>query len=165
MNNLLRAGLSSLLFLQPLLVAQDVKAGKVTKAEKPDASSSVSAAKKEKKMEKTESGLQYEDLVVGTGESPKKGNTCVMHYTGWLFENGEKGEKFDSSLTRGKPFEFELGVGRVIAGWDEGVGSMKAGGKRNLVIPPGLGYGTRGAGNVIPPNATLFFEVELLSFR
>jgi peptidylprolyl isomerase len=128
MNNLLRAGLSSLLFLQPLLVAQDVKAGKVTKAEKPDASSSVSAAKKEKKMEKTESGLQYEDLVVGTGESPKKGNTCVMHYTGWLFENGEKGEKFDSSLTRESVRVRALRC-RLRRGL-QGVGSMKAGGKR-----------------------------------
>ncbi len=113
-------------------------------------------------MEKTPSGLEFEDTQVGTGASPQKGQTCVMHYTGWLWENGAKGAKFDSSVDRGSPFEFPIGMGRVIKGWDEGVASMKVGGKRTLIIPPALGYGARGAGGVIPPNATLVFEVELL---
>ncbi len=88
-----------------------------------------------------------------------------MHYTGWLYENGTKGAKFDSSLDRGEPFEFPLGAGRVIKGWDEGVAGMKVGGKRTLIIPPQLGYGARGAGGVIPPNATLLFDVELLDVK
>lgn len=113
-------------------------------------------------MNQTASGLQFEDTLVGDGASPSSGQTCVMHYTGWLWENDAKGAKFDSSLDRGKPFSFPIGMGRVIAGWDEGVASMKVGGKRTLLIPPDLGYGARGAGGVIPPNATLLFEVELL---
>lgn len=113
-------------------------------------------------MNQTASGLQFEDNLVGDGASPSSGQTCVMHYTGWLWENDAKGAKFDSSLDRGKPFSFPIGMGRVIAGWDEGVASMKVGGKRTLLIPPDLGYGARGAGGVIPPNATLLFEVELL---
>ena len=113
----------------------------------------------------TASGLKIEDTTVGTGATPAKGQTCVMHYTGWLWENGAKGAKFDSSVDRGKPFEFPLGQGAVIKGWDEGVATMKVGGKRNLLIPPALGYGARGAGGVIPPNATLFFEVELLGTK
>ena len=113
----------------------------------------------------TPSGLQIIDTKVGTGASPKPGQTCVMHYTGWLYENGAKGQKFDSSLDRGQPFEFPLGAGRVIKGWDEGVAGMKVGGKRTLIIPPGLGYGARGAGGVIPPNATLMFDVELLAVK
>jgi peptidylprolyl isomerase len=108
------------------------------------------------------SGLQYEDTVEGQGASPTSGQQCSMHYTGWLWEGGKKGAKFDSSLDRGRPFSFQLGVGQVIKGWDEGVASMKVGGKRTLVIPAALGYGARGAGGVIPPNATLLFEVELL---
>jgi len=116
-------------------------------------------------MEKTASGLQYEDTQVGTGASPAKGQTCVMHYTGWLWENGAKGKKFDSSVDRGRPFEFPLGQGRVIKGWDEGVASMKIGGKRTLLIPPALGYGDRGAPGAIPGGATLLFEVELLGVR
>jgi peptidylprolyl isomerase len=116
-------------------------------------------------MQRLSSGLQYEDVKVGTGATPKTGQTCVMHYTGWLWENGAKGAKFDSSVDRGKPFEFPLGQGAVIKGWDEGVATMKVGGKRNLLIPPTLGYGARGAGGVIPPNATLFFEVELLGTK
>jgi len=123
------------------------------------------AARKETKMKTTPSGLQYEDTVEGTGASPKAGQTCVMHYTGWLWENGAKGKKFDSSLDRGQPFEFPLGQGRVIKGWDEGVATMKLGGKRTLLIPPSLGYGARGAGGVIPPNATLLFEVELIGVK
>ena len=113
----------------------------------------------------TASGLQIIDSKEGTGASPKPGQTCVMHYTGWLYENGQKGKKFDSSVDRGEPFEFPIGAGRVIKGWDEGVATMKVGGKRTLVIPPALGYGARGAGGVIPPNATLIFEVELLGVK
>jgi peptidylprolyl isomerase len=124
-----------------------------------------SEKKSESKMVQTGTGLQYEDVVVGKGAQPHTGQTCAMHYTGWLWENGAKGKKFDSSVDRGQPFEFPLGMGRVIKGWDEGVASMKVGGKRNLLIPPQLGYGTRGAGGVIPPNATLFFEVELLGTK
>ena len=116
-------------------------------------------------MNQTGTGLQYEDTAPGTGESPRSGQTCVMHYTGWLWVNGAKGAKFDSSVDRGEPFEFPLGMGRVIKGWDEGVATMKVGGKRTLLIPPDLGYGSRGAGGVIPPNATLLFEVELLGVR
>jgi peptidylprolyl isomerase len=113
----------------------------------------------------TPSGLQFEDTVVGTGASPKPGQTCVMHYTGWLWENGAKGKKFDSSVDRGQPFEFQIGLGMVIKGWDEGVMTMKVGGKRTLLIPASLGYGSRGAGGVIPPNATLVFDVELLGIK
>jgi peptidylprolyl isomerase len=113
----------------------------------------------------TPSGLQITDNKVGTGASPQPGQICVMHYTGWLYEGGKKGQKFDSSLDRGTPFEFPIGRQRVIAGWDEGVASMKVGGKRTLIIPPALGYGSRGAGGVIPPNATLMFEVELLDVK
>jgi peptidylprolyl isomerase len=113
----------------------------------------------------TASGLQIIDSKVGTGASPKSGQTCVMHYTGWLYENGQKGKKFDSSVDRNEPFEFKIGQRQVIAGWDEGVGSMNVGGKRTLIIPPALGYGARGAGGVIPPNATLMFDVELLAVK
>ena len=113
----------------------------------------------------TASGLQIIDSKVGTGASPTPGQTCVMHYTGWLYENGQKGKKFDSSVDRNEPFEFKIGQRQVIAGWDEGVASMKVGGKRTLIIPPQLGYGARGAGGVIPPNATLMFDVELLAVK
>jgi peptidylprolyl isomerase len=116
-------------------------------------------------MTSTPSGLQFDDTKPGTGESPKTGQTCVMHYTGWLWEHGTKGKKFDSSVDRGEPFEFPIGHGHVIKGWDEGVASMKIGGKRTLLIPAELGYGARGAGGVIPANATLLFEVELLGVR
>jgi peptidylprolyl isomerase len=113
----------------------------------------------------TPSGLKITDTVVGTGATPKSGQICVMHYTGWLYQNGAKGQKFDSSVDRGRPFEFPIGQRRVIAGWDEGVATMKVGGKRTLIIPPDLGYGASGAGGVIPPNATLIFEVELLGLK
>jgi peptidylprolyl isomerase len=113
----------------------------------------------------TPSGLKYIDVKAGTGPSPKTGQTCVMHYTGWLYEGDKKGAKFDSSVDRGQPFEFKIGMHQVIAGWDEGVATMNVGGKRTLIIPPELGYGARGAGNVIPPNATLMFDVELLAIK
>ena len=113
----------------------------------------------------TSSGLQIIDTKVGTGASPRSGQTAVVHYTGWLYTNGAKGQKFDSSVDRGEPFEFPVGQGRVIKGWDEGVASMKIGGKRTLIVPPGLGYGARGAGGAIPPNATLMFDVELLGVK
>lgn len=141
------------------------------KAEKPQKPASKTSATTEKpaapspeggKMVVTASGLNYQDLVVGTGAEAVAGKTVVVHYTGWLMN----GEKFDSSLDRGKPFEFPLGAGRVIKGWDEGVAGMKVGGKRILIIPPDLAYGERGAGRgKIPPNATLKFEVELLQVK
>jgi peptidylprolyl isomerase len=114
------------------------------------------------KMKKTASGLQYLDEKEGTGATPNSGQSCIMHYTGWLWENNAKGKEFDSSIKRGEPFTFHVGTGQVIKGWDEGVATMKVGGKRALLIPAELGYGARGAGGVIPPNATLYFEVELL---
>jgi peptidylprolyl isomerase len=113
----------------------------------------------------TADGLKIIDTQPGTGASPTTGQTCVMHYTGWLYENGTKGKKFDSSVDRGTPFEFKIGVGQVIRGWDEGVATMKVGGKRTLIIPPEPGYGARGAGGVIPGNATLIFDVELLGVK
>ena len=114
---------------------------------------------------KTPSGLQITDIKLGNGPTPRPGQICVMHYTGWLYVDGKKAQKFDSSLDRGQPFEFPIGQKRVIGGWDEGVASMKVGGKRTLIIPPELGYGARGAGGVIPPNATLIFDVELLGVK
>lgn len=109
----------------------------------------------------TESGLKYYELEEGTGPSPEAGQTAIVHYTGWL----EDGTRFDSSLARGRPFPFAVGLGQVIPGWDEGVSTMKVGGKRQLVIPADLGYGERGAGDAIPPDATLIFEVELLDIQ
>jgi peptidylprolyl isomerase len=111
------------------------------------------------------SGLQYHDTVVGTGPQPATGQTVSVHYTGWLYKDGKKGAKFDSSVDRKQPLNFAVGTGQVIRGWDEGLSTMKVGGKRTLVIPPDLGYGARGAGGVIPPNATLMFDVELLGVR
>jgi FKBP-type peptidyl-prolyl cis-trans isomerase len=106
--------------------------------------------------------LGIEDLVVGQGDAASSGQRVTVHYTGWLDNNGNKGAKFDSSRDRNEPFAFSLGRGQVIKGWDQGVAGMKVGGKRKLTIPPDLGYGARGAGGVIPPNATLLFEVEIL---
>ena len=114
-------------------------------------------------MQTTASGLQYEDTIPGTGATAAAGQRVSVHYTGWLFNNGVQGGKFDSSKDRGQPFQFGLGGGQVIKGWDEGVQGMQVGGTRRLVIPADLGYGARGAGGVIPPNATLLFEVELLA--
>ena len=110
----------------------------------------------------SKSGLKYVDIKVGTGDEAKKGMSVTVHYTGWLYVKGQRGAKFDSSVDSGRPFTFKLGAGEVIQGWDEGVAGMKVGGKRELFIPPKLGYGSTGAGGVIPPNATLDFEVELL---
>jgi FKBP-type peptidyl-prolyl cis-trans isomerase FkpA len=110
----------------------------------------------------TPSGLQYEDTTVGGGAQAAAGQHVHVHYTGWLYENGQQGAKFDSSRDRNDPFAFSLGAAMVIKGWDEGVAGMKIGGRRTLIIPPQLGYGARGAGGVIPPNATLKFDVELL---
>jgi len=114
-------------------------------------------------MQTTPSGLQFIDTTVGTGAEATVGALVSVHYTGWLYTNGVKGAKFDSSKDRNDPFDFPLGAGHVIKGWDEGVQGMKVGGARTLVIPPELGYGARGAGGVIPPNATLMFDVELLA--
>jgi peptidylprolyl isomerase len=121
-----------------------------------------SQEKKEPKVVTTGSGLQYEEIKEGTGQAAKAGDTVVVHYTGTLKSNGKK---FDSSLDRNEPFEFKLGAGMVIKGWDEGVQGIKVGGKRKLIIPAKLAYGERGAGNVIPPNADLVFEVELLKIK
>jgi peptidylprolyl isomerase len=119
------------------------------------------AEKKGKKMVTTVSGLKYVDLLEGAGSSPVKGKLVTVHYTGTL----DNGKKFDSSVDRNEPFSFVIGVGQVIKGWDEGVMGMKVGGKRQLIIPANLGYGARGAGGVIPPNATLHFDVELLGIK
>ena len=113
-------------------------------------------------MISTPSGLQYEDTVIGTGAAASKGSRVTVHYTGWLYNDGVQGAKFDSSKDRNDPFVFSLGAGMVIQGWDEGVAGMLIGGARTLIIPATLGYGARGAGGVIPPNATLKFDVELL---
>ncbi len=116
-------------------------------------------------MNTTPSGLQYIDNVVGGGAEAAAGQHVSVHYTGWLYKDGEQGAKFDSSRDRNDPFDFPLGAGMVIKGWDEGVQGMKIGGQRTLIIPPELGYGARGAGGVIPPNATLKFDVELLGLE
>jgi peptidylprolyl isomerase len=113
----------------------------------------------------TASGLHIIDTTPGTGPEPKPGQIVSVNYTGWLYVDGKKGTKFDSSYDRGKPIEFPIGQGRVIPGWDEGVGTMHVGGKRTLIIPPNLAYGDRGAGGVIPPGATLMFDVELVKVQ
>jgi len=116
-------------------------------------------------MTELANGLNYTDTTVGTGAEATPGHKVSVHYTGWLDERGKKGKKFDSSVDRGEPFQFALGARQVIPGWDLGVTGMKVGGKRTLTIPPDLGYGKRGAGGVIPPNATLIFDVELLGVQ
>ena len=119
----------------------------------------------EPKVTEMPDGLKYTDSKVGDGAVASPGATVSVHYTGWLDKDGAKGAKFDSSLDRGQPFQFTLGAHQVIAGWDEGVAGMKVGGERTLIIPPELGYGARGAGGVIPPNATLIFDVQLLKVQ
>jgi peptidylprolyl isomerase len=128
-----------------------------TSPRQPSEAAPMSTPEKQPEVQTTASGLQYTDVVEGTGASPEKGQTVTVHYTGTL----QNGKKFDSSVDRGQPFKFKIGVGQVIKGWDEGVGTMKVGGRRQLVIPPDLGYGERGIGP-IPPNSTLVFDVELL---
>jgi peptidylprolyl isomerase len=132
---------------------------KEPKANATDKGAEVQTAAAASAAVKTPSGLAYTDIVKGTGAAPVMGKTVTVHYTGRL----ENGTKFDSSVDRGQPFVFTIGIGQVIPGWDEGVASMRVGGKRKLVVPPQLGYGEAGAGGVIPPNATLIFDVELLS--
>lgn len=142
----------------------------VSKAEDQNKSKQKTVEVKEKKKMKqgedlkiitTKSGLKFIDEVPGKGQSPMSGQTVTVHYTGWL----ESGKKFDSSVDRGEPFEFVIGIGQVIKGWDEGVSTMKTGGKRKLIIPSQLAYGSQGAGSLIPPNATLVFDVELLGVK
>ena len=132
------------------------------RSRRPPAGSSVAAILCAGAVYAQSNRLVATDLVVGTGKQARSGTTVKVHYTGWLYNNGKKGSKFDSSLDRGEPFKFDLGAGEVIKGWDQGVVGMKVGGKRQLIIPPGLAYGERGAGGAIPPNATLMFEVQLL---
>ncbi len=148
-----------LMILAGVFVASCGKAHKESSSE--DAAAEAEA-EEELEWATTSSGLQYLDHIVGDGEEAVNGMTVEMHYTGWLWENGQRSTKFDSSRDRNRPFSFQLGAGRVIKGWDEGILGMKVGGKRELIIPPELGYGARGAGALIPPNATLNFEVEFL---
>jgi FKBP-type peptidyl-prolyl cis-trans isomerase len=122
----------------------------------------IAALAQDSKMTTTKSGLKYIDQKVGTGDTAVKGKSVQVNYTGWLYVDGKRGTKFDSSLDRHQPFDFILGARQVIPGWDEGVEGMKVGGKRELIIPPDLAYGSRAVGGVIPPNSTLDFEVELL---
>ena len=138
--------------------AEDLTAEEETMSEEMSEEKTGEEASTEATLTTTESGLQYEDIVEGTGAMPQSGQRVTVHYTGTL----EDGTKFDSSRDRNRPFSFTIGVGQVIKGWDEGVASMRVGGQRNLIIPPELGYGSRGAGGVIPPDATLLFDVELL---
>src|SRR5213083_268050 len=143
-----------------IVLAQSDTAKKSTTAKKSSTAASAGPTKVTGPGTKTASGLEYWDIKVGTGATANKSQTVKVHYTGWL----TNGKKFDSSVG-GNPFQFTLGAGQVIKGWDEGVAGMKVGGKRTLIIPPDLGYGARGAGGAIPPNATLLFEVELLAVR
>ena len=131
----------------------------------PKAKTDPAAKPKEPAVITTETGLKYVETQEGTGAAPVRGQRCVVHYTGWLSEKGAKGKKFDSSVDRGQPLVIPIGVGRVIKGWDEGLLSMKVGGKRTLIIPGHLGYGARGAGADIPPNAELIFDVELIGIQ
>ncbi len=147
-----------LIFISGLGIAILFSNVNIGRAKTPRDTQMVDKKTPESKINETPSGLKYEDIVVGVGKSPERGKSVTVHYTGWL----TNGKKFDSSVDRGQPFQFIIGVGQVIAGWDEGVATMKVGGKRKLTIPSTLGYGKRGAGGVIPPDATLIFDVELL---
>ncbi|MGB3691655.1 MAG: FKBP-type peptidyl-prolyl cis-trans isomerase [Spirulinaceae cyanobacterium] len=149
---------------QPQVITTQVPQAKTTKDAGTLLAANIKANKENIDMDNavtTPSGLKYTEIEEGDGASPSQGQTVVVHYTGTL----EDGTKFDSSRDRNQPFSFKIGVGQVIKGWDEGVGSMKVGGRRQLIIPSELGYGTRGAGGVIPPNATLLFDVELLDIK
>ena len=131
-------------------------------------SAELQISQKEMKVEKNITSLIIKDTVLGSGRQAEKGLAVTVHYTGWLYDPNQKdgkGKKFDSSLDRNDPFVFNLGGGQVIRGWDDGVDGMKIHGKRTLIIPPDMGYGSRGAGGVIPPNATLIFDVELLGVK
>lgn len=130
-----------------------------------DGTSSTGAAQVASNADASTAGLQITDTKIGTGVSPKPGQTCVVHYTGWLYQNGVKGKKFDSSVDRKTPFSFVLGGQKVIEGWERGVSTMKVGGKRTIIVPPALGYGAAGMGAAIPPNATLIFDIELLDVK
>jgi FKBP-type peptidyl-prolyl cis-trans isomerase len=145
--------------------AQTATPAKAPEAAKPAMAAVAAAATPARKIVTTASGLKYDDVKVGAGAEAKAGQNVSVHYTGWLWVDNKRGSKFDSSKDRGQPFDFPLGGGRVIKGWDEGVQGMKIGGTRILTIPPSIGYGDRGAGNVIPPGATLQFEVELLGVK
>jgi FKBP-type peptidyl-prolyl cis-trans isomerase len=145
--------------------AQTAAPAKASDAAKPATAAVATATTAPSKVVTTASGLKYEDVKVGTGTEAKAGQNVSVHYTGWLWVDGKRGSKFDSSKDRGQPFDFPLGGGRVIKGWDEGVQGMKIGGTRILTIPPSIGYGDRGAGNLIPPGATLQFEVEFLGVK
>lgn len=150
-----------LLLVATLIFACSQKDGAVTPQGKSGVTMEEKNAKPSGGMITTPSGLQYEELVPGSGSSPQPGKMVTVHYTGWLTD----GRKFDSSVDRNEPFVFRIGAGEVIPGWDEGVMTMKIGGKRKLIVPAALGYGAAGAGGVIPPNATLVFEVILLDIR
>jgi peptidylprolyl isomerase len=147
------------------LIASSVLMGQETgvSAEISSSNSQTYAGAQKMSKIKTDSGLEYQILQEGNGASPQKGKKVTVHYTGWLNSNNEPGKKFDSSVDRGSPFSFTIGVGQVIRGWDEGVMGMKMGEKRRLYIPADLGYGSRGAGGAIPPNAALIFDVELIN--
>jgi peptidylprolyl isomerase len=149
-----------LVVLAALLLGSTVAASATAQAKKP-AHKAPAKSKSSGKIVTTKSGLKYEDLEVGKGPSPKSGQTVTVHYTGWL----TNGKKFDSSKDHGQPFEFQIGQEQVIKGWDEGVSTMKVGGRRKLTIPPGLAYGERAMGDDIPANSTLVFEVELLGIK
>ena len=149
----------------PLALGASEQADVATAAKQGAPKAAKSARPKEPKMITTESGLRYVDTVVGTGAGPQRGQQCLVHYTGWLSDKGQCGKKVDSSVDRGQPLAIPIGVGRVIKGWDEGLLSMKVGGKRTLYIPSYLGYGPRGSGGDIPPNADLIFVVELLGVK
>jgi len=146
-----------------VLVAQTPTAGKPKAS--PKRAKTAAKPPKGPAMITTETGLKYVDTQVGTGATPLRGQECMVHYTGWLSDKGQRGKKFDSSVDRNEPLPIPIGVGRVIKGWDEGLMSMKVGGKRTLYIPAHLGYGARGAGGDIPPNADLIFDVELLGVK
>ena len=148
-------GLTTLMITLPL----------VAQAAKPSSNPPRTQKAKASSMITTASGLQYLDTQLGTGPIPVRGQRCLVHYTGWLSDKGQKGKKFDSSVDRGEPLAIPIGVGSVIKGWDEGLMTMKVGGKRTLIIPANLGYGARGAGADIPPNAELIFEVELVGVQ